>query len=76
MAHWQYAHFKRIIEKVLRIIVALANHPVVREVTRISQLSLPLQSKVPRELKKENKGQDGGSTNICLRILFLMIIKR
>ena len=43
MTNWQYDHLMLIIEKMLRIIVTLANHPVVPEVTMISKLSLPLQ---------------------------------
>jgi hypothetical protein len=43
MANLKYAHLKLIIQKVLRIIAALANHPVVPEDTKISELTLPLQ---------------------------------
>jgi hypothetical protein len=41
MANFQQVHLKLIVEKVLRNIVEFANHPVVPEVTKISQLKLP-----------------------------------
>ena len=43
MANLRYASWKLIIQKVLRIIAALANPPTVPEVTTISQLTLPLE---------------------------------
>jgi hypothetical protein len=41
MVNLRYAPLKFIIEKKLRIIVALANHPVIPEAITISQLTLP-----------------------------------
>ena len=43
MAILKCAHLKFIIQKMLRIIAALANHPVVPEVTTLSNLTLPLE---------------------------------
>jgi hypothetical protein len=37
------SHLKFMIQKVLGIIAALANHPAILEVTTISQLTLPLE---------------------------------
>ena len=42
MANLKYAPLKLIVEKVLRIIAALVNRPVVPEVTTLPQLTLPL----------------------------------
>jgi hypothetical protein len=43
MANLRYAPLKFIIEKILRNIAALANHPLVPEVITITQLTLPLE---------------------------------
>jgi hypothetical protein len=43
MANVKYATLKLIIQKNLRIVAALANHPAIPEVTTISQLTLPLE---------------------------------
>jgi len=43
MANLKYASWKLILQKLLRIIAALANPPTVPEVTTISQLTLPLE---------------------------------
>jgi len=42
MANLKYASWKLILQKVLRIIAAVANPPTVPQVTTISQLTLPL----------------------------------
>jgi len=43
MANLRYASWKLIIQKVLRIIAALANHPAVPQVTTLLQLTLSLE---------------------------------
>jgi hypothetical protein len=45
MVNFQYILLKLAIEKVLRIIVAFANHLVVPEVTTISHSTLPCKEK-------------------------------
>jgi hypothetical protein len=42
MANLKYASWKLIIQKLLRIIAAVANPPAVPQVTILSQLTLPL----------------------------------
>jgi hypothetical protein len=54
MANLTYALLKLVIKKMLRIIVALAKHPVGPEVTTISQLTLPLQQQITGVVKKQN----------------------
>ena len=43
MTNLKFAHLQVIIQKLLRIIAAVANPPVVPQVTTISQLTLPLE---------------------------------
>ena len=45
MANMRHAPLKFIIQKMLRVIAALANHPVLPEVITISQLTLPLEKR-------------------------------